>query len=145
VIKMVEMNKKLNRRGFVKLLTKGILTISGGLGFGGIIRFFAYYKNEYPANKINLGSADQYPLGSKTILNQVPAILHHTEGSYKALSLTCTHLGCTVEDSEGAFHCPCHGSGFNADGSVLNGPATQPLQTLKIELISDGTLVLYKQ
>jgi len=142
---MAKMSENLNRRDFVILMTKGILTVSGLLGLGGIIRFFSYYKKEYPTNEINLGPADQYPVGSKTILNQVPAILYHTEGSFKALSLTCTHLGCTVEESEEAFHCPCHGSGFNADGNVLNGPANQPLRTLKVELISDGTLVLFKK
>jgi glycine/D-amino acid oxidase-like deaminating enzyme len=52
-----------------------------------------------------------------------------TTGRLHAVSATCTHLGCTVafNDAEGSWDCPCHGSRFDPDGSVLHGPATQPL------------------
>ena len=59
-----------------------------------------------------------------------PIMIVRGEGEqFTALSLRCTHAGCTVGWSEEArrFQCPCHGSRFAADGSVLKGPARRPL------------------
>ncbi len=58
-------------------------------------------------------------------------IIANTDGSnYVALASTCTHQGCTVGYSvqNNNFPCPCHGSVFNANGSVAVGPATSPLK-----------------
>jgi len=52
---------------------------------------------------------------------------------YYALSLICTHLGCTVNVTPNTLICPCHGSVFDRDGNVLKGPASQPLERLQIE------------
>ncbi|NHN54917.1 Rieske (2Fe-2S) protein [Calidifontibacter sp. DB0510] len=55
-------------------------------------------------------------------------------GEFKAFSAVCTHQGCSVSSVEGQkIVCPCHGSEFSIrDGSVLNGPATQPLAARKV-------------
>src|SRR3954467_11879900 len=51
-------------------------------------------------------------------------------GAAHAVSLRCTHLGCLLRwnGAERSWDCPCHGSRFDVDGSVLEGPATQPLE-----------------
>jgi Rieske Fe-S protein len=49
---------------------------------------------------------------------------------FYAVTSMCTHMGCTVNTynaSMGALPCPCHGSRFHADGTVLNGPAATAL------------------
>ena len=50
-------------------------------------------------------------------------------GTVHRLSATCTHLGCHLHwnSTEHCWDCPCHGSHFAVDGSVLNAPAIAPL------------------
>ncbi len=45
-------------------------------------------------------------------------------------SAHCTHMKCPLayNAEEKSFDCPCHGSRFAMDGSVLNGPAPRPLK-----------------
>lgn len=59
--------------------------------------------------------------------------LMRTGESFYALSLVCTHLGCTVAVTETGLSCPCHGSRFDQRGLVLQGPADKPLQQYSIE------------
>ena len=51
-------------------------------------------------------------------------------GDLHAVSAVCTHLGCIVawNDAERSWDCPCHGSRFAVDGSVLQAPAMKPLE-----------------
>lgn len=68
------------------------------------------------------------------------ALFRDGEGVY-ALSTVCTHLGCIVKTSGGGFDCPCHGSRFAADGTVLRGPAPRALPWLKVS-VSGGAVVV---
>lgn len=55
------------------------------------------------------------------------------EGNQEALSLTCTHQGCTVQPTAtGEFHCPCHGAVFDSTGRVMRGPAQRDLGRFKV-------------
>jgi cytochrome b6-f complex iron-sulfur subunit len=56
-------------------------------------------------------------------------IVRTAEATFVALSAICTHAGCTVSYAAGSRDvvCPCHGSTFELDGSVTNGPAQSPL------------------
>ena len=63
-------------------------------------------------------------------------------GGVVALNSTCNHQGCNVDWTASEFVCPCHGSKFAADGSLVNGPATEPLATFEAKI--DGDVVLVK-
>jgi glycine/D-amino acid oxidase-like deaminating enzyme/nitrite reductase/ring-hydroxylating ferredoxin subunit len=58
------------------------------------------------------------------------AVYRDEAGAVHAVSPVCTHLGCTVRwnAAERSWDCPCHGSRFDLDGAVLEGPATRPLE-----------------
>ncbi|MBT2383927.1 FAD-dependent oxidoreductase [Streptomyces sp. ISL-11] len=62
------------------------------------------------------------------------AVYRAPSGEARAVSARCTHLGCLVHfnDAEQAWECPCHGSRFATDGSVLQGPAVHPLEPREI-------------
>ena len=51
------------------------------------------------------------------------------DGTLHCVSATCTHLGCqvTFNTAERSWDCPCHGSRFDVDGHVLQGPAVKDL------------------
>jgi cytochrome b6-f complex iron-sulfur subunit len=53
--------------------------------------------------------------------------------TFYALSLVCTHLGCSVTVTADGLVCPCHGSRFDRQGKVLHGPADRPLARLECE------------
>ena len=50
-------------------------------------------------------------------------------GETKKLSRTCPHAGCNVDydNNQQKFVCPCHGSKFDLDGTVITGPANDNL------------------
>ncbi|WP_191892533.1 (2Fe-2S)-binding protein, partial [Streptomyces griseoaurantiacus] len=56
------------------------------------------------------------------------------EGVLHTVSARCTHLGCLVafNNAERTWDCPCHGSRFRPDGSVLHGPAVHPLSPVDV-------------
>lgn len=134
---------EITRRDFLKLARNGFLYLSGALALGGLLRFLDFDPNPAPKTEFDLGSASKYALGSRTVLSEPPAVLIHTESGFSALSLVCTHLGCTVEKGVAGFACPCHGSRYNADGMVMHGPANKPLQPLRVEVTGDGNLKLF--
>jgi cytochrome b6-f complex iron-sulfur subunit len=135
--------EKISRRDFLKLARTALLTASGLLGLGGLLRYLSYPSQPAAPSEFDLGPAANFAPGSRTVLQPVPALLIRTEQGFQAISLTCTHLGCTVESKPDGFTCPCHGSQFDPQGKVLRGPAAKPLPGLRVEQTQDGHLHLY--
>jgi glycine/D-amino acid oxidase-like deaminating enzyme/nitrite reductase/ring-hydroxylating ferredoxin subunit len=76
--------------------------------------------------------ADDLPLGEGAVVDvggRRAAAYRDGDGTLHAVSPTCTHLGCEVRfnQAERSWDCPCHGSRFDVDGAVLEGPAVHPL------------------
>ena len=136
-------SSSLTRRDFIKLSIKFLFGIGGLLGLGGLVRFLGYQSDPGPPSEFDLGDAAKYPVGSRTVRADIPAVIYNRAGEIAAYSLTCTHLGCTVEENSEEFSCPCHGSRFTNNGEVLKGPAQKPLRRLEVEKLEDLTLRLY--
>ena len=67
------------------------------------------------------------------------AFVVKTQGKVVVWAQNCSHLGCSIafvlggsvpDHPDTSFDCPCHGSRFHLDGSVLHGPAASPLSHL---------------
>jgi Rieske Fe-S protein len=132
----------LSRRDFLKLSSRVLLAVSGLLGVGAIWRFLSHPTEPPVQTEFDIGPAENYPPGSRTLRPEVPAVVIHDEAGFAALSLVCPHLGCTVEQTAAGFACPCHGSTFSPSGTPLSGPANVPLSSLQIKENIDGHLVV---
>lgn len=64
-------------------------------------------------------------------------VKRETATSIKCFSSSCTHSGCPISflQSSNKFNCSCHGSQFDIDGNVLQGPAATPLNTFVCETL----------
>jgi len=78
-------------------------------------------------------ATDEVPAGQARIVRDgagKTGVYRDDAGSLHAVSLRCTHLGCLLRfnGAERSWDCPCHGSRFDVDGAVLEGPAVHPLE-----------------
>jgi cytochrome b6-f complex iron-sulfur subunit len=133
----------LSRRDFLGWLLKGSLAGSALLGLGILGRFISFQSAERQENQFDLGVASDYPAGTRVVVIDGLAMLIRTEEGFRAISLVCPHLGCTVNVTGEGFSCPCHGSRYWPDGRLRNGPASRPLTDLRLDLNQAGHLILF--
>jgi len=135
----------MNRRSFFSWGTAGLVTLCSGVAvsFGAVVRFLVpsvYYE---PPQSFKIGNPGDFAFGAPAFLaDEKIFVFRDRDKGFAVASAVCTHLGCTVAhfQSDQRFHCPCHGSVFGADGSVLHGPAPKPLQWYEVTLARDGQL-----
>jgi glycine/D-amino acid oxidase-like deaminating enzyme/nitrite reductase/ring-hydroxylating ferredoxin subunit len=99
---------------------------------------------EFMADRIGTPELDdigKLPAGRGEVLEwkgERVAVYKDDAGRVFSCSPVCTHMGCIVHwnGAEKSWDCPCHGSRFNYDGKVIQGPANKDLETK--ELIGEG-------
>lgn len=86
-----------------------------------------------------LASTDDIPVGGgKVFKDQQVVITQPSAGEFKGFSAVCTHQGCVVDNvTDGTINCLCHGSKYQLDGSVAQGPAPQPLGAKNVQVSGD--------
>ncbi len=134
----------LNRRQFFVKLGAGSLAVAGlgGCVFG--LQYLAPSVLYEPAPIVSVGKPEHYPVDSVTLDPRFGIFVVRLQEGFYAMSAVCTHLGCLSvwKPEMGKIACPCHGSYFQRDGSVIAGPAPRPLPWLKMWITDDGSLMV---
>jgi len=132
-----------SRRAFLTKLWKG-LGIVVSLEFAAVFLGFLFSgknDNEESRSKqiFEAGNVNSFQPNTVTAFRGGRFYLARlADGGFIALSIRCTHLGCSInwEDSKKRFLCPCHSSSFSIDGDVLNPPAPSALDYFPIKIES---------
>jgi cytochrome b6-f complex iron-sulfur subunit len=129
----------LSRRGFVSASAAGLLVMGCA---GGKKMKTVPSKQEGDIVEVEIDKVAELgtpggmiavePKGMKPVL-----VMRLENQQFRAMSMKCTHLGCTVrwDNEEQLLRCPCHGSRFKDDGSVAKGPAKRALAQYPTQLL----------
>lgn len=120
------------RRDFLGLAALGSMAAAVFVSLFGMLKLPKAAVSASPAKKFNVALPDALAEGEAFVpVGRSVAVFRDAAGVY-AISTICTHLGCIVKATPDGFACPCHGSGFMKDGTVVKGPAPKPLPWLKV-------------
>ena len=142
----VEKKAEVTRRDFLNEVTGAALGIAGFGSAVVTVKFLSPNVLFEPPMRFQAGTPDDYPVNSVTyIQDQQVYILRAADGFY-AVSAVCTHLGCITQwkPEDNQIECPCHGSKFKRNGTVVAGPAPRTLPHFAIRLMPDGGLLVDK-
>lgn len=110
--------------------TDTLPTIQGTLSNGKIVLTI---ESSSPLAKADSAALVNYQSGS--------ILVDHPSGNtFNALSSICTHQSCTIDSFDSGknqFVCPCHGSRFDENGKVVQGPAGSPLKQYTTQFSGD--------
>lgn len=95
-------------------------------------------------SRVTLGQLSDIPVGGAVSVKAPdgsPVLLTQpVAGKVKAFSAVCPHQGCSAAPDGDRFSCPCHGSQFELDGSLRQGPARQGLSSYAVRVV-DGQVL----
>ena len=137
-VKITNEEKPESRRSFLSKVWIGLGAIAGIEVLGISINFLIHSSknaNKDLSSYVIVGNVDDFKPNSVTPFRSGRFYLSRlSDGGFLAMSLKCTHLGCSVgwNESENRFVCPCHSSSFELNGNVLSPPAPSALDLLPI-------------
>jgi cytochrome b6-f complex iron-sulfur subunit len=127
-------HKRENRRGFAgRLIRWAAALISAALIYP-LLRFSSFTIKPKP-RYVKVAA----PLPASGFHAERDFILFGDETHARAVSRTCTHLGCRVNylEDHDIIECPCHQSRFTSEGKRVAGPAKDDLPTFAVEIQTD--------
>ena len=131
------MSEKISRRDFIRNSAFGVAagTIAlSGLDLAKLAAQAGYAKVGKNGGDIVINLSEEKnkalsSVGGCLLLDDDDILIRLSDTRFAAVNLTCTHKGCTVEYNGTRFVCPCHGSMYDREGKVLEGPSTKDLKT----------------
>ena len=116
-----------------------------GANFLMFLRFFFPRTLLEPKTVFSIGFPSDYALGVSTkFQKQFRIWVVRVPGRLFVIYARCTHLGCTPDWKEGEnkFKCPCHGSGYDSEGTNFEGPAPRPMDRARVSLDAEGKIIV---
>ena len=138
----------MNRRNFVKQSCSLCLAVGSGMLVGSLASCASalpVYKASLSDNKIAVPvslflTSDFQLIQAKSLYYNI-GLKKEKDGNYTALLLRCTHADNQLTPAGDGFKCTLHGSTFDNEGHVTNGPAERPLKRYITEVLSDQIII----
>ncbi len=136
----------IDRRDFLNGIAASALGIAAVGAAVVTIRYLSPNVLFEPPTSFRIGTPDNFAKNSVTLIADQQVYIISTAMGFSAMSAICTHLGCITQwkPEMDLIACPCHGSRYNKDGQVVNGPAPRPLPHFAMKLMPDGNLLVDK-
>lgn len=108
--------------------TAGLIGLAAAASGGALYKYLMPVVSYGTPKKFKIPVNDLPEVGDELVFSEQRVVLRRrNKTEVAAISLVCTHLGCTVNVVETGFLCPCHGSQYDTDGIVVGGPAPKTL------------------
>ena len=130
------------RRDFLGLAAKTSAAAALGFGLLGVLRLPKAAVLPTPTKKFRVVLPESLSPNTPYVPLGRPIVLFRDRDGVYAISAVCTHLGCIVKPTDHGFDCPCHGSKFRLDGSVVSGPAPKPLPWIAVSDAGGGAVMV---
>ncbi|MDO3626338.1 ubiquinol-cytochrome c reductase iron-sulfur subunit [Mucilaginibacter sp. BT774] len=138
----------MDRRSFVKQSCTMCLAVGAGLVAASALSSCAtlpVYKTTIGNNKVSVpvslfAQSDFLVIQPKDMLYNI-GLRKEKDGSYAALLLRCTHADNQLVATGNGFRCNLHGSSFDKQGQVTQGPAERSLKKYPTEIIADQIII----
>src|SRR5438128_11983796 len=173
--RLVEDSREMTRRSFLAIAGWVGFSVASAIALFQSVNFIqpnATYEDPPAFKPVGaLGFPSNYAVGSTTVLIDKRVVINRDQDGFYAISLICTHLGCTpryfpdatsdlvlagtqiAKDPDTGqqatkanpalpgFKCPCHGSRYFRDAVKFFGPAQRPMDRVHLEVATVGKLV----
>lgn len=126
------------RRDFLGLAAMWSAAAALLFAFMGILRLPKAAVLPSPSKRFRVALPESLPAHAPFLPPGRSVALFRADRGVYAVSTVCTHLGCIVKATPVGFDCPCHGSKFAKDGSVVRGPAPKALPRLSVARLGEN-------